>query len=220
MLKRLDVSADVNIEKAVCTVGTIFWARTKSLHKLFNYGWDYSSFPEEPLPNDGTISHAIERCLCFVAKDAGYDSGTIMTQKYAVEYLLGAQDMMRVMYSCLNKELHVNNFEQVKTLYNRISRIEEYISQKDKVYIYGAGQYGRSLYKCIKHFDMDIDGFIVTEGIDNKIILGKPVFKICEINIYEGVGIIIGVSNDKTNEIVQVLKKKNYYGYIDGYGMN
>lgn len=40
---------------------------------------------DEPLPYDGTISHAIERIVGFVALDAGYKVGTIMNCQYAAK---------------------------------------------------------------------------------------------------------------------------------------
>jgi lipopolysaccharide biosynthesis protein len=44
-----------------------------------NLGWD--DYPEEPVPIDGTILHALERLLPFVANHAGY--------QYATTYIPG-----------------------------------------------------------------------------------------------------------------------------------
>lgn len=57
-------------------VGTMFWARSSALKPLFglNLGWD--DYPEEPVPYDGTMLHALERLLPFVARHAGYDYAT------------------------------------------------------------------------------------------------------------------------------------------------
>jgi hypothetical protein len=43
----------------------------------------FSSSPE-PLPQDGTISHAIERVYPFVAQAAGYYPAVVMSRDYAV----------------------------------------------------------------------------------------------------------------------------------------
>jgi hypothetical protein len=53
-------------------VGTMFWARPQALKPLFELNLDWLDYPEEPLPNDGTILHAIERLLPFVIQHAGY----------------------------------------------------------------------------------------------------------------------------------------------------
>jgi lipopolysaccharide biosynthesis protein len=56
--------------------GTMFWSRPAALKHLFNLrlGWD--DYPEEPLPYDGTILHAIERLLPLVVRHAGYRFAT------------------------------------------------------------------------------------------------------------------------------------------------
>jgi lipopolysaccharide biosynthesis protein len=57
-------------------VGTMFWARTTALAPLFDLrlGWD--DYPDEPLPTDGTMLHALERILPFVSRHAGYGYAT------------------------------------------------------------------------------------------------------------------------------------------------
>lgn len=49
-------------------MGNMFWARTKALQPLFNLKLDWSDYPEEPLPYDGSILHAIERILPLVVE--------------------------------------------------------------------------------------------------------------------------------------------------------
>lgn len=44
-------------------VGAMFWARTSALAPLLNLKLDWGDYPEEPLPYDGTILHALERLL-------------------------------------------------------------------------------------------------------------------------------------------------------------
>lgn len=57
-------------------IGTMFWARTSALEPLFRLNYDWSSYPEEPAPLDGTVLHAIERMLPFVSNQAGYRYAT------------------------------------------------------------------------------------------------------------------------------------------------
>lgn len=53
-------------------VGTMFWSRTDSLRPLLDLNLDWDSYPEEPVPYDGTILHAIERILPLMSLDRGY----------------------------------------------------------------------------------------------------------------------------------------------------
>jgi len=53
-------------------VGSMFWARQGSLQSLYALGLKWDDYPEEPLPYDGTILHAIERILPQVCMANGY----------------------------------------------------------------------------------------------------------------------------------------------------
>jgi lipopolysaccharide biosynthesis protein len=57
-------------------VGTMFWARPKALRPMFDLNLTQRDYPEEPLPIDGTILHALERLLPFAAKKSGYRYAT------------------------------------------------------------------------------------------------------------------------------------------------
>jgi glycosyltransferase involved in cell wall biosynthesis len=47
-------------------VGTMFWMRSSNLTRFVNLGLVWDDYPEEPLPYDGTMLHAIERLLGMV----------------------------------------------------------------------------------------------------------------------------------------------------------
>ena len=42
-------------------IGTMFWARVDALRRFWTLGLKWEDYPEEPLPLDGTILHALER---------------------------------------------------------------------------------------------------------------------------------------------------------------
>jgi glycosyltransferase involved in cell wall biosynthesis len=58
-------------ENPVFPMGSMFWARVLALRPLFDLGLTWDDYPEEPLPYDGTILHAIERVLPMVATASG-----------------------------------------------------------------------------------------------------------------------------------------------------
>lgn len=62
-------------------VGTMFWARSAAVAPLFRLGLGWDDYPEEPAQIDGTILHALERILPFVAQHEGY--------RYATTYVPG-----------------------------------------------------------------------------------------------------------------------------------
>jgi hypothetical protein len=51
---------------------TMFWARVDALRPLFEAGLDYQDFEAEAGQVDGTLAHAIERCILYVAESAGF----------------------------------------------------------------------------------------------------------------------------------------------------
>jgi glycosyltransferase involved in cell wall biosynthesis len=57
-------------------MGSMFWARTAALKPLFDLGLTWDDYPEEPLPADGTVLHALERLIPFCAGKAGYRYAT------------------------------------------------------------------------------------------------------------------------------------------------
>ena len=83
------------------TLGTVFWCRTCAMKKLFVRQWEFEDFVEEPMPGKGTISHAVERILAYLAQDAGYDTGTVMSEEYATKLLMALQHEKRVTYNML-----------------------------------------------------------------------------------------------------------------------
>jgi glycosyltransferase involved in cell wall biosynthesis len=57
-------------------VGTMFWARPEALKPIFDLALSWEEYPPEPITRDGTVLHAIERLLTFVAANAGYHYAT------------------------------------------------------------------------------------------------------------------------------------------------
>ena len=72
-----------NIIDPVFPAGGMFWFKTKALKKVIEYDIKYEDFPDEPLPEDGTLGHAFERAYCFAAQSEGYYSAWVMTEKFA-----------------------------------------------------------------------------------------------------------------------------------------
>jgi lipopolysaccharide biosynthesis protein len=71
LMKRLNVAltADSLLD---FTTSTMFWAKTEALRPLFDLGLAYEDFEPEEGQIDGTLAHAIERCLLLVAERQGY----------------------------------------------------------------------------------------------------------------------------------------------------
>ncbi|HED6595418.1 TPA: hypothetical protein R5Z05_001687, partial [Campylobacter coli] len=82
---KMECDKYVNFNKLktpIMSYGMMFWYRPKSLDKLINYDFSDEELKsiEEPLGIDGTILHAFERMLVYVAWSEGYDF-KILTSK-------------------------------------------------------------------------------------------------------------------------------------------
>jgi glycosyltransferase involved in cell wall biosynthesis len=53
--------------------GSMFWARPSALRPLLNLRLSWDDYPEEPLPYDGTLLHALERLLPFVVRHVNFE---------------------------------------------------------------------------------------------------------------------------------------------------
>lgn len=105
----LQITVPMSETKApVAPLGSIFWFRTEALKLLHEYPWRYEDFPEEPLPVNGTISHAIERLRPFVAQQAGYYPAFVMAEPYA--------------------EIEITNLRQYVQNYNRLFNLHGILS--------------------------------------------------------------------------------------------
>ena len=56
-------------------IGTMLWARTSALAPFVNLSLQWHDYPEEPLPYDGTLLHAIERLLPLTLSLLGLHAG-------------------------------------------------------------------------------------------------------------------------------------------------
>ena len=84
LAEELRLHVDISSEKEpVAPLGSMFWARAEALKPLFAHDWQYEEIPEEPLADDATILHAIERIYPFCVQEAGYYTAWVMTDHYA-----------------------------------------------------------------------------------------------------------------------------------------
>jgi len=218
LAEKLKLNVDIARDKEVFMLGTVFWARTAALRKLLEVQWKYEDFPEEPLPIDGTISHAVERIFGYVAQDAGYDSGTVMTEDYAARLLLDSQDYMRKMFYQLQKREHVLNMHQINNLEEREAKIKNLFKEFSDIYIYGAGMYGVNMYRYLVEHGMSPKGFVVSNGHRKQdSVDGLSVWEVDELEKSDNTAILIAVSYEYREEVEKTLTEAGFCNFIYGY---
>lgn len=107
-IKKYKLNLNIDFNKTpIAPYGSIFWFRVKAIESLFDINFNYEDFDSEPLKDDGTISHVIERIYPYIAKSNGYYTGWVMPDKIAAMQLTSVQHML----SETNKII----FEHMKT---------------------------------------------------------------------------------------------------------
>ncbi len=216
LAQRMQLSADINIDKPPIALGSVFWARKEVLVKLFHMNWEYEDFPDEPMPADFTISHAVERIFGYIAQDAGYEAGTVMTEQYASWLLLFVQAYFRQMFSELSNRMGVDNLRQFDALSVQKERIIKYTKAHKTVFLYGAGKYGKILLKQLREEKREPTGFLVTKRKEGQNFIDDlKVYEISDPSLKNpGTGIILTVFYPLQEEMIQELRKQGICDFM------
>ncbi len=216
LAKRLQISADIREDRPPIALGSAFWARKGALRKLLGRKWEYEDFPDEPMPLDYTVSHAVERIFGYIAQDAGYDVATIMTEQYASWALLFLQDHFRMMFAELSGRMGVDNLYQLHVLSARKERILHYAKAHKEVFLYGAGKYGKALLKLLREEGLEPSGFAITKKAGGQgCIAGLQVYGISDPELRKpGTGVILTVFFPHQEEMLRELEKNGIGDYM------
>lgn len=216
LAEELELNCIPNADDSPIALGTVFWGKTNALNKLIMKEWKYEDFPDEPMPVDGTISHAIERILPYVAKDAGYQTKQIMTISCALERMCFFENNLSMALRILDKHMGLLNATEIAGFDEQLKRLGKYCEEHEKVYLYGAGKKGIGCLKVLRFGGYEPEAFLVTEkeNKENACICGIPVREISEITDFNNVGIIISVGRLFVKEIELVLNRKGIDDYI------
>lgn len=96
--------------------------------------------------------------------------------------------------------------QEAKTFFEELRKLA---CRTDKIYIYGAGLFGRNIYNMICQKGMKIDGFIVTHKTGEKEINNIPVVEAKGI-LKKDIGIVIGVNRRNEIAVREYLEKNNF----------
>lgn len=210
LAEKMKLNCDLNEEKKPLSLGTAFWARVDAQRKLFEIDWEYEDFNDEPLPGDGTISHAIERCFAYIAQDAGYETGIVMTDRFAGERMDYMQEILTDAFSLINKIFGIQTFKALKIQNQFIEELFAFASKYPYIYIYGAGKYGQRYAKLLKAFSYEVKAFVVTKEESKKRILdGIPIIPFSYLKIdKKNTGVVVAVSDKFKTEIRSEIFKR------------
>lgn len=216
LAKRLQIQANIERQYPPITLGTVFWCKTKALKKLFAVPWNYCDFCEEPLPETGTLSHAVERIFAYAAQDAGHKTGVVMTCSYAAQLLSSVQDKMQGTYNFLSCEMEIPNYRELKKYERCVKIFRDFADRDVPIFIYGAGIIGKKCMKILQYLQIFPEAVIVSKAEDtHRMLEGIPVIPLASLRERgKEIGIIVAVGERLHEEVRQLLDAEGYHNYI------
>lgn len=212
LANKLGIRANFSADIQCFALSNVFWCRAKALKPLFDYGFTYEDLPTEPMPLDGTVSHALERIYPYVAQSTGYYSGIVMNTDYA-----SLQNTN--LYYYLSGTLSKIRMQHMLTDYDSMFQTDvlSYCKGKENILVYGAGTNGIKASNILRNNQILIKGFIVSDDQPKQDAKnGFPIFRLSEIPFEkESMGIIISVGY--TRDRREVLSNLAQKGYDDFY---
>lgn len=203
--KQFHLTCDLDETKTPIALGTVFWARGAALNKIFMHKWEYEDFEDEPLKDDGTLSHAIERLLPYVVQDSGYEIGWVMTDKYAAENMEYFMDIFNITFELIEKTYGLHHIAEIRNFLRLVKELSLFCKQFCNIYIYGAGGMGKKCFRILLNLGITPRGFLVTAKKNESALLGVQIQKIEDVPLDKNCGILVAVQEKYRREIEEEL---------------
>lgn len=192
ILESASVSVPISPElEYVCA--SAFWARRDALEHLWMlYEKVKGQYDNKPIDLDEIIGYA----LPYFAQSNGYITASIENALYTARLYKIMQENMK-------------GDEQNRLLAHRLL---VFCNNNKKIYIYGAGKYGKVIVSLLKRYMMHtkIEAFVISDDQpDRPELLGYPVIPLSESDYTsETTGYIIALGVKNTEEVMPILKEK------------
>lgn len=211
---KLQLNCDLNEAKPPITIGTTLWFRSVALNKLFDYPWKYEDFDDEKLSCNNYLSYAIERIFAYVAQDAGFYTGEIMTVEYARKQTLFLQYSLSEIFRKMHPFYPFPTYENALCMDGNLQHMMQYVAGKKRVFIYGIDDIAKFCAGYLRKNGIEPEGFLITSEVKETRVDALPVYRVKdEIEKIHDAGIIISASNKRAqNEMIHIL---NEYGIED-----
>lgn len=215
LVRRLQLNTDIRPDKPPITIGTVLWFRREALRKLFDYGWSYADFDDEGLRRHDYLSYGIERLFPYVAQDAGYDTGTVMTGRYAEKQTNYLQHAANLMFKEAEPYFPVNQLADLECYQRNKGRIMEFARRNEEVYLYGAGTMGQFCLTVLRKENIQPAGFLVSENNGESVVECVPVTELQRMERLQERAVIITVYElAAQREIAEELRRRGCRKFI------
>ncbi|MCL2722120.1 MAG: rhamnan synthesis F family protein [Treponema sp.] len=218
LAKKLELDVEFSPDIQPFAVSTCFWCKTKALNKLFNYEFLFEDFPEEPLPLDGTLSHALERIFIYVAQHHGYYSATALNRKYAACSLMNFESLLAKIIKNSITSFGAQDITDIFSGFNYSRRISllKFILKNESVCIYGQGVNGKNMAEFLEAQGLDFKYFLVSDslGIERKYGKREAYYLSEKLDEKNSVGVIVAVDKRFCDDVENNLLNAGWDNYF------
>ncbi|WP_312107569.1 rhamnan synthesis F family protein [Lachnoclostridium sp.] len=210
----LDLKCEISEDIPPLGLGTALWFRSKALWKLFDYGWKYDDFDDNKLRDSSYISYGIERIFPYVAQDAGYDTGEIMTLSYARKQNMVLKDSINRIFNQMYHFYPFPTANNANNIQKSLDNLLLFCNNKQRIALYGTGYVGKFCLSYLRKNGIEPECFLVTrkEQMDSVDFLEVRSITDCfNIDIMDIV--ITPVNQNAQRQIVETLTEININDY-------
>lgn len=198
LAKNMNINVDISETWSPFGLGNAFWCKTEIFRKILDFGISTQDFPDEPIAEDGTINHALERLFIYAAQDAGFYSAIIENNEFAENRMASLNYMTTHLVSEITDSPALagrNTFEEILVSLNKTD-FDEFIRNTKSLYIFGTGVTGKRCAGLLKKKEIDFEGFVCSDGFSSKgEIMGYSVHRVSEVDLSStDTGVIIAVN--------------------------
>lgn len=215
LAQKLGLKCNLDITKPPITLSTALWFKTKALEKLFAYPWCYNDFDDASLIDPDYLSYGVERIFAYVAQDAGYLTGEVMSASYAERQNLFLQYSMTEIFSHVQSFFPFPTLVGVRNIEKNLDRLLHYVEKKQNIFLYGAGDMGRFCLSYLRKKGIEPIAFLKSKDDAEKSVDNLPVVVISEYEHREDNAIIITVAGKEVQkQMMGVLQARNINHYF------
>ncbi len=214
--RRLRLRADIREDKPPITFGTVLWFRRAALWKLFEAGWEFSDFDDSGLADGGYLSYGIERIFAYVAQDAGYDTGTVMTAAYAGKQISYLQYEAGLFFREADAFFPVGCLDDLECYKRNHGKVVEFAKKNKKIYLYGAGKMGRLCAALLRAENVLPVGYLISGNDGEGVVDCLPVIAADRLDgLWQDMAVVITAYDQGVQEEMEtVLEGKGCRSYI------
>ena len=221
--KQLHLKTDISLDKPPITIGTALWFKTTALKKLFEAGWEYKDFDDHRLDDSNYLSYGIERIFAYVAQDAGFDTGEVMTIEYAQKQNNYLRHATNKIFAEMMPFYPLPTVTAIEDCKRNVPRLIEFVKRHKRVYLYGAGNMGRFCLSLLRREGLEAEGFIVSSHPELEMIDALPVISIENMDLLDDpdLGVVVTVAGQEMKiQIIGKLHEKKISNYIEFWKLN